>query len=116
METKDIDTIALSLGRRYSGINASMEAVIPEQLKLTNIVGLGFNLNKETIPQISFKQFLFGCWRDKYRIWHARRNIDMLVGIVLKYAFGYKLKLVFTSASQRKHSKYTKFLYKKWMQ
>ena len=111
--TKNIDVIAPSLGRRFSGINASMHAVIPEQKKLVNIVGLGFNLDPEKIPTISFKKILFGCWRDKWRIWHARRNIDMLAGIILRYVFRYKLILIFTSASQRKHSWLTKFYYHK---
>ncbi len=106
---KKIKVITSSLGRRFSGINASMMAVIPEQAKLTNIVGVGFNLDADKIPVISFKQFLFGCWRDKWRIWHARRNIDMLVGIVLKYVFRYKLILVFTSVAQRHHKSLTKF-------
>ena len=106
---KYIDIVAPSLGRRFSGINASMMAVVPEQTKLTNIVGLGFNLDDNKIPVITFKQFLFGCWRDKWRIWHARRNIDMLVGIILKYVFRYKLILVFTSVAQRHHKSLTKF-------
>ncbi|MBK2027218.1 glycosyltransferase family 4 protein [Allofrancisella guangzhouensis] len=86
-----------------------MLAVIPEQAKLINIVGLGFNLNSNDIKTITFKQFLFGCWRDKWRIWHARRNIDMLVGIILKHIFRYKLILVFTTAGARKRSRVQKF-------
>jgi len=108
-QIKNLDVIAPSLGRRFSGINASMMAVIPEQEKLVNIAGLGFNLDGNKISKISFKNFLTKCWRDKYRIWHSRRNIDMLVGIILKYIFRYKLKLVFTSASQRNLSWLTKF-------
>jgi len=104
-----LDIIAPSLGRRFYGINASMMAVIPEQAKLTNITGLGFNLDADKIPVITFKQFLFGCWRDKWRIWHARRNIEMLVGIILKYIFRYKLILVFTTAGARKRSSIQKF-------
>lgn len=113
LEAKDADVIALSLGRRFSGINASMLAVMPEQSKLTNIVGMGFNLDSENIKTIRFRDFLFNCWRDKWRIWHARRNVDMVAGIILKYVFRYKLKLLFTSASQRKHSWFTKFCYHK---
>lgn len=112
METKnikDVDVIALSLGRRFSGINASMLAVIPEQNKLVDIVAMGFNIDSKEIRKIRFRDFLFGCWRDKWRIWHARRNIDMLIGIILKYLFRYKIILVFTSVAQRHHKKLTKF-------
>jgi glycosyltransferase involved in cell wall biosynthesis len=106
---KDIEVVALSLGKRFSGINASMLAVMPEQSKLTNIVGMGYNLDSDEIIKIRFRDFLFSCWRDKWRIWHARRNIDMLVGIILKYIFRYKIILVFTSVAQRNHKKLTKF-------
>ncbi|MED7788140.1 glycosyltransferase family 4 protein [Francisella sp. 19X1-34] len=106
---KEIDVIALSLGRRFSGINASMLAVMPEQNKLVNIVAMGFNIKAKDIKTIRFRDFLFKCWRDKWRIWHARRNIDMLVGIILKYIFRYKIILVFTSVAQRHHKKLTRF-------
>lgn len=112
METKnikDVEVIALSLGRRFSGINASMLAVMPAQAKLVNIVGMGFNIESKDISKIRFRDFLFKCWRDKWRIWHARRNIDMLIGIILKYIFRYKIILVFTSVAQRHHKKLTKF-------
>ena len=59
LNIENIDIITPSLGRRFSGINASMMAVIPEQAKLTNIAGLGFNLDINKIPVITFKQFLF---------------------------------------------------------
>ena len=110
LNLKDLTVITPSLGRRFSGINASMMAVIPEQAKLTNIAGLGFHLDANKIPVISFKQFLFGCWRDKWRIWHARRNVDMLLGIILKYMFRYKIILVFTTAGARPRSNLQKFL------
>ncbi len=44
------------------------------------------------------------------RVWHARRNIEMLPGIILRDILRMPLKLVFTSASQRRHSGWTKFL------
>ncbi|ASG67559.1 glycosyl transferase family 1 [Francisella halioticida] len=106
---KNINVIGLSLGRRFSGINASMLAVIPEQNEIINIAAMGFNIEAKDIKTIRFRDFLFGCWRDKWRIWHARRNIDMLVGIILKYIFRYKIILVFTSVAQRHHKKLTRF-------
>ncbi len=44
------------------------------------------------------------------RVWHARRNSEMLAGIVLKRILGKRMKLVFTSASQRRHTRYSKWL------
>uniref|UniRef100_UPI0035CEF484 glycosyltransferase family 4 protein n=1 Tax=Bartonella sp. MU70NMGDW TaxID=3243561 RepID=UPI0035CEF484 len=57
---------------------------------------------------------LFGLWKSPkgkpFRIWHARRNIEMLFGIFLRDILKMKLKLIFTSASQRHHKLFTKWL------
>ncbi|MEN9895666.1 MAG: hypothetical protein RIR97_1518, partial [Pseudomonadota bacterium] len=44
------------------------------------------------------------------RVWHARRNNEMLTGIILKYLFRMKLKLLFTSAAQRHHKPLTRWM------
>lgn len=106
----ELRVIAPSLGKRFSGINASMLAVLPEQAKLIPIAATGFHV-RGRIPRISFRQFLRHCWRDQWRIWHARRNIDMLVGLILRHVFRFKLILLFTSAAQRRHSWITRFYY-----
>src|SRR5690606_16136863 len=46
----------------------------------------------------------------RVRIWHARRNTEMLGGLVLKHVLRAPLRLVFTSASQRHHTRWTRFL------
>jgi mannosyltransferase len=52
-------------------------------------------------------------WRrpasGRKRIWHARRNVEMLVGMVFK-ALGAPLLLIFTSAAQRHHQPFTRWL------
>jgi len=42
-------------------------------------------------------------------IWHARRNNEMIVGVLLR-SLGWPLKLVFTSAAQRHHTWITRWL------
>ena len=42
-------------------------------------------------------------------VWHARRNNEMMAGLVLKL-LGWPLKLVFTSAAQRHHTWITRWL------
>jgi mannosyltransferase len=44
------------------------------------------------------------------RVWHARRNNEMLAGLILRDVFRMPLKLLFTSAAQRHHSGYTRWL------
>ena len=53
---------------------------------------------------------LLKLWRRRTPlIWHARRNNEMIAGVVLS-ALGWPLKLVFTSAAQRHHSWITRWL------
>jgi mannosyltransferase len=53
---------------------------------------------------------LLKLWRRRTPlIWHARRNNEMIVGVLLR-ALGWPLKLVFTSAAQRHHSWITRWL------
>jgi mannosyltransferase len=46
----------------------------------------------------------------RFRIWHARRNIEMLTGLILRSVLRMPLKLVFTSAAQRRRSAWSRFL------
>src|SRR6185437_9200540 len=49
-------------------------------------------------------------WRRRLSlIWHARRNNEMIAGLLLR-ALGWPLKLVFTSAAQRNHTALTRWL------
>jgi len=89
-----------------------MIAVIPEQARHISIATLGFHI-AEGIPRISFSQFWRYCRDSRYRIWHARRNIDMLTGLVLRYVFRFRLILLFTSVAQRRHSWITRFYYRR---
>ncbi len=106
----EVRVIAPSLGKRTTGIDASLHAVLAEQGKHTAIAGLGFRI-PQRIPHVSFGQLCRCCRRGPWRIWHARRNIEMLSGLILRYIFGFKLLLVFTSAAQRRHTWITRFYY-----
>ena len=46
---------------------------------------------------------------DRITIWHARRNVEMLAGLLLR-RLRPEMKVVFTSAAQRVHTAYTKRL------
>jgi len=68
----------------------------------------------DSLPHVRLRD-LIGLWRKPvsgkaFRIWHARRNVEMLAGIVMRDLLRMKLKVIFTSASQRHHKKFTKWL------
>lgn len=74
-------------------------------------VAVGFGLHA-SVPQIRIRDLLSlrKSGNGQQRIWHARRNIEMLSGVVLRDLFGFELRLVFTSASQRQHTVWTRRL------
>jgi len=112
---ESIDVIAPHLGRRFSGITSTLERVLPEQAKSLSIVTMGPTL-PASVPKIGFRDIrgLRGKpAKFPFRVWHARRNDDLLLGLFLRDLMRMPLKLVFTSASQRRHSMLTRFLIKR---
>jgi len=108
----DPDVIAPNFKRRLSGVTTTLFRVVPVQAKRLSIAALGPAIPDE-IPQIRFSDVLGLSRRPMkrpFRIWHARRNIEMLPGVVLRDLLRFPLKLVFTSASQRRHTAWSRFL------
>ena len=108
-----IHVIAPNLKQRLSGVTSTIIQLVPVQNRLGQKVAvLGPGLPPH-LPHLRLID-LWKLWRApegaSHRVWHARRNIEMLPGIVLRDVLRMPLKLVFTSASQRKHSAWTKFL------
>jgi mannosyltransferase len=109
----EIEVIAPNLKFRYSGITSTITALLPVQAKDLRIASLGPKLPPDW-PQITLWD-LFRHGRTpppgrSCRIWHARRNFEMLAGVLLRLWCGRALRLVFTSAAQRDHTRWTKFL------
>jgi glycosyltransferase involved in cell wall biosynthesis len=110
MPPHDALIIAPSLGRRFSGINATMEALIPVMRRTVPIACFGRHLS-ERMPTTGLMRWLRSSQRARWRIWHARRNTDMLLGLLLRYVLRQKLILLWTSAAQRRHQWLTRFCY-----
>lgn len=106
-----IDVIAPNFKKRMSGVTSTVIRLVPLQAKDIGIVTSGPKL-PGNIPRVSFWDLVTMSARGPsgFRVWHARRNLEMLVGILLKRVLGKKLRLLFTSAAQRDHSGYTKWL------
>ena len=45
--------------------------------------------------------------RNRWRVWHARRNTEMALGLVLRHLLRRRYRLLFTSAAQRAHTGFT---------
>ena len=108
MTLETIEVIAPNLKRRLSGVTATIARLLPVQAQSIGIVATGSGLPAH-VPCVPLRSVLLMSSR-KCRIWHARRNTEMLLGLILRHVLRKRLKLVFTSASQRNHTRYTRLL------
>lgn len=105
-----LEVIIPNLHWRYSGVTATNRMIAPRLARLHAAAWLGRDA-PEGIAPLTFRALmrLRALPGSRPRIWHARRNNEMIVGLVLK-ALGWPLKLVFTSAAQRQHTWISRWL------
>lgn len=111
MSIDDIDVIAPNLKRRLSGVTASVFALIPVQALRIGIAATGPGLPAD-LPTVALWRVLLAP-RNRPRVWHARRNLEMLVGVIARDILRRRLMLVFTSSSPRRRSAWTRWLVKR---
>jgi len=104
----DPEVIVPNLHRRYSGVTATNRMVAPKLAKRFRAVWFGSHA-PEGIARIGVADLLKLWRRGLPLIWHARRNNEMIAGVLLRW-LGWPLKLVFTSAAQRHHTWITRWL------
>jgi mannosyltransferase len=103
-----LQLIVPNLHRRYSGVTATNRMVAPKLARLVRAAWFGSDA-PDGIARIGVAD-LMKLWRRRTPlIWHARRNNEMIVGVLLR-SLGWPLKLVFTSAAQRHHTWITRWL------
>ena len=100
--------VAPNLKRRLSGVTATVVRLIPVQARMIDIRATGPGLPAD-VPHIPL-------WRaatlprDRWRVWHARRNTEMALGLILRRILRRRYRLLFTSAAQRRHTGFTRWL------
>jgi mannosyltransferase len=104
----DLQLIVPNLHRRYSGVTATNRMVAPRLAGLFRAAWFGSDA-PEGIARLGGADLLKLWRRRQPLIWHARRNNEMITGVLLR-ALGFPLKLVFTSAAQRHHTWITRWL------
>jgi mannosyltransferase len=106
--------IVADLHRRITGVSTTIRSLLPLMRDRINLAFLA-NTPQGDIPNITLREAWKICRSPlpaglPFRIWHARRNNEMLWGLIFKHLFRCKLKLVFTSAAKRRHSWYPRQL------
>jgi mannosyltransferase len=108
ISAENLQLIVPNLHRRYSGVTATNRMVAPKLAKMFRTAWLGPDA-PDGIARMGLAE-LVKLWRRRNPlIWHARRNNEMIAGVLLR-GLGWPLKLVFTSAAQRYHSWITRWL------
>src|ERR1700749_429193 len=107
-----LEVIIPNLNWRYSGGTAVNRTIAPLFAKRWRAAWFGpdrpggiATLSLSDLVRLRFRPPSHG----KARIWHARRNVEMLAGLFLNL-IGYRFALSFNSASQRKKTWLTHFL------
>lgn len=108
---RDIEVIAPNFKRRHSGVTSTVIRLVPLQARDIAITATAPDLPPE-VPNIAPGRLLSlpRSGPSGARVWHARRNVEMVAGLALKYLAGKRLKLLFTSAAQRRHTGFTRWL------
>ena len=106
-----IEVIAPNFKKRHSGVTSTVLRLVPLQARDIPIVASGPELPPE-VPNLPPARLPSLPKRPDgvARVWHARRNVEMIAGLALKHLGRKKLKLLFTSAAQRRHTGFTRWL------
>jgi mannosyltransferase len=112
-DIRDIEVIVPNLKLRHTGVTSTIAALLPVQARRLKIAAVGFSLPADW-PQVSWINLFLHGWQPPrhrpLRIWHARRNNEMFLGLLLRSVLRMPLKLVFTSAALRNHAWLTRIL------
>jgi len=111
LDPATVDVLAPNFKKRLSGVTATVVRLVPLQAQEIAIAAVAPAL-PDHVPQIRMRDLITmgRSGPSGARVWHARRNSEMLAGLILRHVFRKRLKLLFTSASQRHHTGYSKAL------
>ncbi len=110
----EVELIIGNSNSNFSGVTSTMLQVLSEQQKLINLRVMGKHHLTDGSVNISFWQVVKMCRKPladgRFRIFHARRVDEMIQALLLKHIFRAKIKIIFSSAAQRRRSGSTKWL------
>ena len=120
MNVSKLSQVELIIGNsnsKFSGVTSTMLQVLKYQKELISVSVLGAHYLPKDVDSINFLEAIRLCRypliSGKARVFHARRNNEMLQAIVLKKLSPNPLMIAFTSTAQRKHSWITRWLIRK---
>lgn len=117
MKNQPLCNVEFILGNsnsRFSGVTSTMLQVLDVQKKQVCISVMGKHHIPDDIHTLSFIDVIKLCRTPLQsglpRVFHARRNDEMIQALILKYVFCCDIKVIFTSTAQRKKTWITRWL------
>jgi mannosyltransferase len=102
-----------NFGARYSGVTSVIRATLPHLRHELAADLIGRRAGALAPNRSAWGALLKGYVRPEgvpYRVWHARRTIEVIVGLCLRSLLRQPLRIVFTSARQRPYTRLTHWL------
>ena len=107
MADADVNLIVTDMHPRITGVGSTIRTLAPHIHSLEPMAVVSAR-QLSGIPSLSIFRAMATCLRQPvgkpFRIWHARRNKEMLLGLFVKYLLRGRLRLVMTSCALRRHS------------
>lgn len=109
----DPEVIVFNLKQRYTGVSATVNALVPLQAGQWQLGYCGTTLSNG-VPGMSLGQAIRSSRhapaQRPFRIWHVRRDHEMMAGLWARDVLRLPVRLVFTSAAQHRHGAFPRWL------
>lgn len=113
MLSPDPEVIVFNLKKRYTGVSATVNALVPLQMHQWRLGYCG-TLLSNGVAGMTLKEAIRLSRRPPagrpFRIWHVRRDHEMMAGLWARDVLRLPVKLVFTSAAQHLHGWFPRWL------
>jgi len=110
------EVILGNANRRFSGVTSTMLQVLAHQQDQASLVVLGAWHLPSATPRVQFftllRQLRSQQAKGRIVVFHARRNNEMIQGLILRFLARCTVRLLFTSTAQRHHTQFTRWLMK----
>ncbi|MEY2617789.1 MAG: hypothetical protein RL522_791 [Pseudomonadota bacterium] len=123
MDPLDPEVIVCNIKKRFTGVSGTINALVPVQARHIALGYLGTPIPGATLAQeasperFTWLSFLQALRVSRHRlpdgrrkIWHVRRDPEMMLGILLRDVLRLPIALVFTSAAKHRHSWFPRWL------
>lgn len=112
----DPEVIVFNLKQRYTGVSATINALVPLQAHQWKLGFCGTRMSNG-VEGMTLGQALQLSKKPPmgraFRIWHVRRDPEMMAGIFARDVLRLPIRLVFTSAAQHLHGRFPRWLISK---